>query len=352
MKILWLSLCTLFLSLVWANDYYEEDFELEVIAESCGVDLDDPIFNGTAYEMTQQELNEYLSNYFEEIGKECTEEEAETFNNALDDFQTCARFNLKDFIEILPNAIVGTAIECIVTANWSSVTNWWDPSEVLNYGVSDKCLNFEYGHNAFGDGFRDIVLHSDDVLSCFKALSESIPSCSIDSWPIPLVGDWLKPAACIMGEASNLVDDAFKSEMEIWADCLPEDGGCENNCAVEGSFFVHEKYGLPAPDAIKRIAGSEEDIYKDALERYEAYVSECTEAWKDRTTNGSNELKATDGETPGRGGILFVVGLAVGAILLGAVLLIRRRMKSRSTMRSEGPKLDTSATDNTPTPVV
>lgn len=314
------------------------------ILESCGIDPD--AIEEQFGSMTEDsEIMSYVSDYFDEIRKECSDQESETFNSALDEFQACAGFDLRQFIEDLPSAVVGTFLECVITTDWSSVTDLTDPTDVaVNLDISEKCLNFEYGHNAFGDASRQVALYPDRVLPCFTVLSERVPACSIDSWPMPLIGDWLKPAACLMGKLSSITDDVLKIEMGIWDSCFPADGGCENECAKSGSLFVHSGYGLPVSDAMERIANSENGKYKEAFGRYETYLSECTEIWSGWTDSDDEQVpedtesfsvqKSEEGSAEaakqGYSWLTFVAGLAVGVLLFQLALVVQAKRRRRA----------------------
>jgi len=288
--------------------------------ETCNIDLGalDTVEEDTAF---FSGIVDYLQN----VGADCSAAETEVFDDALSDFKTCAGFDLEAFIENFPSATLGTLLECVLSTDVSNVKDWSNPEEYSKIKISEKCLTFEYGHNAFGDGFRHMALSPDKVTGCFKEMSSKIPNCSTGEWPIPLIGAWLNTASCVLGELPELYDEWFTAELKAWDQCLPtNEGTCATTCP-DAMLVGEGQYSLPVSDALERLAA--EENYEDALKRYENYLKDCTVLWTS-WDDLSTDAKVSDVGTssPGLSGFwLFTGGFFAGAILLKAYLIYQAR---------------------------
>merc|ERR1712238_49136 len=87
-------------------------------------------------------------------------------------------------------------------SDYSDVSDWTDLNSLSSIKISDRCLDFEFGPNSFGNLLRETWLHTDRVLPCFSMLSSKVPSCTVDYHPIPVVGSMVKSFTCIAGRMS------------------------------------------------------------------------------------------------------------------------------------------------------
>jgi hypothetical protein len=141
-----------------------------------------------------------VEEYLTRVAETCTEEQVPAFRQAFGEFNTCAGFDLQEFIEDFPSALAGTVLECIITTNWSHVDDWADPREIASIQFSNACMDFEFGasHNAlFGYVLQYMVMSPDVILSCFHDFAPKVPECTwqIKGEPIPIVGGWLKASS-------------------------------------------------------------------------------------------------------------------------------------------------------------
>ena len=225
-----------------------------------------------------------INKFFGNVSDECSDDQIEDFDTIFDEFQSCAGYDLKEFIEDFPSAIVGTLLECIITSDYSDVSDWTDLNSLSSIKISDRCLDFEFGPNSFGNLLRETWLHTDRVLPCFSMLSSKVPSCTVDYHPIPVVGSMVKSFTCIAGRMSKTIDDILKIEMKTLKLCLP-DNGCEHDCVFQGSLLI-PSLNLPVSDSMQRVA----DIvmggyYQSTVNNYQRYLSECTEEFGGWTTH-------------------------------------------------------------------
>ena len=221
-----------------------------------------------------------MDSYFHDSSKQCSNENIAKMNSIFNDFQACAGFDLKGFIEDSPSAIIGTILECVITSDWSSVSDWTDMNQLTSIKFSDRCLNFQYEQNSFGNTIQKVWNHSDIVLPCFTAMSgiNKIPSCTIDLHPIPIVGSFLRAITCFSGALTKTLEDVLNIELKVLDRCLPLNGGCEHDCVYEGSILV-PNLNFPVSNSMRYIAARKQDRFQSAIDRYQKYLLECTQQW-------------------------------------------------------------------------
>lgn len=283
-------------------------------------------------------LNQF-ADYLEPLGADCDAAEAQQFTSALQDFESCAGFDLHDFLETFPSAGVGTLLECFRSSDLSGIEDWSSPEAFSKVKVSEKCLTFQYGHNAFGDGFRQVLLFPDQVSGCFELISDKIPDCSIGEWPIPLIGAWLKPATCLLGKSPMLYDELLTAQLKALDECLPNDIGQKQQCRTtcDDSVLVRlGDYSIPVSDAMNRLAKSNE--FSSALARYEAYLSECMATW-DGLTESISELDVVHRAAPLTSSpralhsmVIFFGGFVAGAVILKLLLVSKPQKETKDTV--------------------
>lgn len=221
-----------------------------------------------------------VTDFIHQSAETCTLEETAQFQQVFQDFAQCANgFDFQEFIEHFPSGMVGTLLECAALIDWDQVDDWMDFEEIMSMEIPDACLDFEFGDNAVGYGMRQMALYPDALLPCLKDLSNHVPSCMLETWPIPIMGDVLKYAACMAGDAGGLMDDIIEIEMGIWEKCLPEvqqgqPYDCEKeDCILQGSLMArgNSNWAMPVSDAMERIAQSNVR-FGPALEKYKHYL--------------------------------------------------------------------------------
>lgn len=222
----------------------------------------------------------------------CGSTEEQKFVGALSDFKMCSGFDLKEFIEDLPSAMVGTVLECVLT--YFRETNALEMAGLLGPPkMSQGCANDFVGANPFGDLVRNMYLYPDKVFPCFLSLSQSLPECTLETWPIPLVGSWLAQAACAIGSSKALLDDVCEADLKALQQCIKDEYSTSDcygiivGCADE-SFSMNlpiPLVGGPLPDACTRVAKSRG--LTDALDRYSKFQAQCVEVWTGWSTENS-----------------------------------------------------------------
>lgn len=297
--------------------------------------------------------------YFQEIAKsKCSASENTAFAAALDDFHSCSGIDMQEFVAYLPSALVGTELECILDylGENDMMTMLSDQPPPLPEGCADDIL----GANPLGDMIRTIYMHPDKALPCFAALSVKVPSCTYETWPIPMVGAWLKTSTCVMGGLKKLLDDGCALELQILSSCIPTSEGkscaqIEADCADSSLVMNFPKplLGAPLPDACQRVAG--ERGMSDALDRYDHFKKQCIDnVWNgwENPVSPSNKVKTSPGSASealaaaaapsntstkfgGSTTWAFATGLIVGQIILGLAVFVVARKKKQERVRFE-----------------
>mmetsp|Transcript_10073 Transcript_10073/g.22080 ORF Transcript_10073/g.22080 Transcript_10073/m.22080 type:complete len:573 (-) Transcript_10073:53-1771(-) len=332
--------------------------DLEKMATDCDIDTNffSDIDQGGPGE--EDHFITTVTDYLHTAAERCNDDQIEQINQAFDEFETCADgFDLQQFVEDFPSGMVGTLIECTVTTDWDQITDWNDPTELMSLELSDKCLDFEFGQNAVGHGLREFSLYPDKTMACFQEFSPKVPQCTLETYPIPIIGGLLKQATCLLGDAKDLLTDVLEIEMGVWNKCLPEvpqDGSpypCDQeDCIYEGTLLMRGgSMALPVSDAMERVVSSTPTL-KPALDKYKKYLEECTDVWDgwsaftemppapspSLSTSGSG-----DGGKDGSGGIskgaLSVIMLLVG-VVVGAFAV--KLLQSRSSIQFDDATKD------------
>jgi len=286
-----------------------------------------------------------MDSYFHDSSKQCSNENIAKMNSIFNDFQACAGFDLKGFIEDSPSAIIGTILECVITRDWSSVSDWTDMNQLTSIKFSDRCLNFQYEQNSFGNTIQKVWNHSDIVLPCFTAMSgiNKIPSCTIDLHPIPIVGSFLRAITCFSGALTKTLEDVLNIELKVLDLCLPLNGGCKHGCVYEGSILV-PNLNFPVSNSMRYIAARKQGRFQSAIDRYEEYLLECTQQWdgwklqnnSEMQNLESNKNKNHKGLTTKASNVLyFFAGLV--AVLILVPLIMYAKMYFYAEIKQEEP---------------
>lgn len=135
-----------------------------------------------------------------------------------------------------------------------------------------------------GDMLRLTYLKPDVVFSCMSALSEEVPACKRYSFPMPIVGAWLKAASCFVGSMTPMMDLLCENELEALGTCLAGQTGGDICSAREGCMeqslmmnMMPPFIGAPMPDACLRVA--ETKNLQTAVTLYDEFSSSCTTPW-------------------------------------------------------------------------
>lgn len=268
----------------------------------------------------------------------CTRAEAITFQKSLDEFSSCFGHDLQEFIEVLPSALFGAALRCLPTL----VSSLSDPTG----DIPEECEQAYYGDHVLGNFVRGAMTNPGALCACADALA--IPDCTLDVWPIPLVGSWMSTTFCLMGGACRFLADACASELAAIDAVLPSsecDGVSDSDSillALSGSMR-----GAPMPDAC--VVQDDSDV----VERYADWVAKCrpsTSVWNvpepnepaEVVENEAIELLAETSELMDKAAEELVeeegtsssplvgIAIAVGSLVLVATVIgLRRRKASR-----------------------
>jgi len=272
-----------------------------------------------------------INAYLVDISEDCTAAEDQEMVSAMDDFKTCTGgLDMMTFIQTLPSALFGGAMECALTIAQSG--NLLDP-EALLAGLPDKCAEVFLGSNPMGDVVRTSYLKPDVVLPCFTQLSDAVPDCKHYTWPMPIVGKWLKSATCIAGKLETILDQVCEAELSGLDTCLSgqESDLCSAQDACRQVSFnmnmMPPFLGIPMPDACLRVAKA--NGMETAVDLYNEFRTQCTEVWSGweaAVGNGDASSSAFssgggDGGSSGSGAApTGAVGVGIGS--LGALALI------------------------------
>jgi hypothetical protein len=244
----------------------------------------------------------------------CSESDAIDFAIALEEFTSCSGLDLLDLIENLPGIKLGTLVRC---ANFFTVLDGsW------SYLKHEECTQIVLGEDPLAKAIRSFYLHPDKNCPCLRSFSKYVPECVLDVHPLPLVGGWMKKAACFMSSLScgEFLETACFQELEGLDKCLPmeeEDASCDKtlHCRYKHDSlslsFPESMLGIPLPDACKRIF---KERSKSALaetripDRYAQFQKLCTsdeEIWDSEdtspavaTTNEMDDRNEPTGESP------------------------------------------------------
>lgn len=221
----------------------------------------------------------------------CLGKREQEFRSALAAFETCAGFDLVKVIEVAPNAILGLEMECAtsVLRQVKDGISTISPDFIL----SNECATALFGDNVFGNFLSSLFLYPDKMTQCFDGL-HSLPDCTLQVWPIPLVGSWLRGASCVLFDLIRawLIETYAAQEVIILQDCIPTTGSTTDYCkaALEkcrdaGSVLFSMPQPLTGPplsDACVRLAETTDMQNTNAVplaERYDRMRLDCVNVW-------------------------------------------------------------------------
>jgi hypothetical protein len=196
---------------------------------------------------------------------------------------------------------------------------------------------------------RSFYLHPDKNCPCLQSFSKYVPECVLDVHPLPLVGDWMKKAACFLSSLScgDFLETSCFHELEGLDMCLPmeeNDSSCDEtlSCRFKEDLFSlslpKSILGIPLPDACKRIFRQREKSAlrnTNILDRYAQFQKQCTsneEIWdsKDESPavatindmDDKNESTGARSESSSQGffsalaALMLVAGGGAGALVV------------------------------------
>jgi hypothetical protein len=248
----------------------------------------------------------------------CSSLDADLFRATLQDFESCSTFNLEKVMESMEDALVGALWQCVmaVAPTLAGGDGGFDPAAAAAtaeapFVIPDQCLESFLGKNPLGDMLRTMYLKPDQVLPCFATLSTSVPSCTLQQWPIPLMGPLLKKQTCLYGAAMPILEDFTRSDLMALNTCLPHDPSSiaslsdqacmdtlaqcrgaaqDGNSGPSSSSSMmmsmpEPLLGAPLPDTVRRVAAVDDNEGGGGLDdvpaRYESFVEHCmTHVWQ------------------------------------------------------------------------
>lgn len=247
--------------------------------------------------------------YMQKIAKNtCSESQAQEFDKALSTFDTCAGFNLKEFIEDFWSALIGTEFQCLLSliAETDLLSLAMPDGTSSNpTSIPEKCAEDLFGSNPLGDVLRNMYRYPDKVLPCFTKLSDAVPDCTFESWPMPLIGSWLKSSTCVVGASTELVDAFCESELKSLDACLPAgeiaSDACSSfkqaGCAADTFTLslAEPLFGAPLPDACLRVAKDRSLVAQ--LKRYHNFRDACVTEWAGWSAENHKHKSHSSGHT-------------------------------------------------------
>ena len=335
-------------------DFGSKTKPFDVLTEirQCGVPVSQYMFD------EEETTFEFLDFMLDPVADKCDAVEEQHFRRALSDFEKCSSLDWSTFIESFPSAIVGNVIHC---GRWMKEISKWaanqynehyeenvddytfhdvytpDWHEIYDLPGRAECQNALEGHNVYGDTLHKLVFEPESFCECASQSldKDDLPQCTIDTWPIPLVGDWISIASCLIQSGCRQLDTLCEAEMEVLHEQLPIDINngdeaidCNSVDLSAASIMLNlpQQYtGAPLPDTCVRIAQSETYADKAIVERYEAYRAQCTEQWDGWASSSYVAGGTSGGENDGAVIAIVFISLGTVALLLFAFLVLRRR---------------------------
>lgn len=267
------------------------------------------------------DMDKMMENPFADVDDRCTTMETETFNVALTNFKSCAGFDLEELIEAYGSVMIGHVLNC-----GSYVMN--TAADIMSMGamnietlkardtplprVPQECVDAMVGDNPFGNSFLRIEKYPEQEMQCFADLARALPKCTLNDWPIPIVGTWLKTLSCIYGSVNDLmmpmIEETVKEQLHTMKSCLPvtiAPSQCKdvrNACLFDPNSPVFT-FGFPPPfwnppitKPVQNIA--ETNNLSSALEKYNSYREVCIPAADRAIWNVREEEQARTQTSP------------------------------------------------------
>ena len=315
------------------------------VLPSRGEDLFDALFLSDLIDSDMGECFEgfdVMEDPFPTTGDYCGPNDATKFNDALDEFKTCSNFDLKAIIETISSASLGLIVSC---GSYSSQV-MYNPFELPR--VPDECVDALVGDNPFGNMVLQMYKYPHREMACFADLAEALPACTLNEWPVPIVGNWLKSISCLFGESDStndpMVNTMVSSQLEGLSECLPleiSEENCQdvvNECANTDDLIINMYLpapfnGAPLPTFYHDVAAGDERL-ESALNQFEEYRQSCIPAedrmiWE-RVVSDFSQTAFISGVKKA-GPTKFFIGFLTGAILMCVGFLVTRGESKKST---------------------
>jgi len=248
------------------------------------------------------DINKMMEDPFADVKNRCSDQQAATFNSALDTFKTCAGFDLKELIEDLGSVYIGILLNC-----GSYAMSVEDELEDITMGIEDmeklkakesplprvpqECVDALVGDNPFGTAFLYAEEFPEREQKCFSELAGKLPMCALSAWPVPIVGSWLSAFSCIYGNANDvimpLMQDTLMSEFKQLDTCLPQQISASNckeirNKCIFDFDLPSTSMAIPPPFWSPPMSQTDKDLAAEEFgnlpERYESFRQICVPA--------------------------------------------------------------------------
>jgi hypothetical protein len=260
----------------------ELDNALDQAMEFCDIDLESlSFFDGDDLDL-DLELMQYYAKLFAGV---CNDNDEIKFKTALDSFQACSSFDLVGAMENLDDALVGAAFECALVSA-PAIKAMVNASQLDDFELPRECSEAFLGRNPLGNMIRNTVLYPDKILPCFTQLSLDIPHCTLEAWPIPVVGPILKRIGCFVGRGKYFLEIVSEENLDAFDDCLPglEDEINEGDCddiLYECEYIDETEFLLPVPFSDLTMRVAKESGLSHVVTRYENFFNKCDyERWE------------------------------------------------------------------------
>eukprot|EP00980_Cylindrotheca_fusiformis_P012128 scaffold2929_cov107-Cylindrotheca_fusiformis.AAC.7 len=274
------------------------------------------------------DLDAAMDNPFGAVNNRCTTTETATFNAALDGFQTCSGFDLRELIETFGSVYLGLVLNCgsyvmDVADTFGDLTmldiDRLKEQETPLPRVNAQCVDALVGDNPFGKTLLYMDEFPEREMKCFMELSKKLPTCTLSEWPVPIVGSWLKVISCIYGSLEDVIQpviqEQLQGQLQGLSACLPanSDDITESSCKDIRTSCIFDletpvlTMAMPPPFWAGPIGDECMNMVKDSdqsvIDRYETFRNVCVPAedravW-DIATSQSSRDAATGGGASG-----------------------------------------------------
>jgi len=287
----------------YSNSNTEDSYGGLSMAEQA-IDLMEMMF-GQCLNNLDMDMDKLMDDPFADIKNRCTDQQATTFNSALNTFETCAGFDLKSLIEEFGSMYIGLFMNC-----GSYVMDMAEEIEEMPFQnqeylenlktkespiprVPQECVEALVGNNPFGQAFLYVEEFPVREQKCFSELAGKLPMCALSEWPVPIVGSWLSAISCIYGNAQDvlmpLMRDSLTSEFKLLNDCIPDTisaSDCKavrNKCIFDSddpamTVVLPPPFSAPPMSQFQKDIAAEEPHFGGLMDKYEAYRQTCIPA--------------------------------------------------------------------------
>merc|ERR1712232_561376 len=215
--------------------------------------------------------------------------------------------------------------------------------------------------------------YPDRELACFADLAKDLPTCTLNEWPIPISGNWLKSVSCVLGSTETMlkpmIDRLALIQLEELSDCLPTKisnkncqevlDSCKNEDELVGMYLPAPFHGLPLPPAFQDVttnSGDDKIRFESTMERYEQFRQYCIPA-EDRaiwervpgktSQNTSSEFEVIKKAGSAGASSMYFFGFFTGALLVCAGFFVysKKRIGSNDWLNKPQSNVDVELKD-------